>query len=315
MKSRTKMDVAPFDVEISEGPSTVKAYWLVTSDDVRIRVAHWPSKFTEKGTVFIFQGRTENIEKYGRAVKALQAAGYSAFAIDWRGQGLSDRLDDDRMLGHVDNYSDYQKDVAAMLEAADVLDLPKPWFLFGHSLGACVGLRALSEGLPMSACAFSAPLWDINLSVFQRYAAWPLTWTAQLIGKGHAYAPGTRGESYVLTTPFDGNRLRHDESSYRYYQSVSKNLEDQQVGGPSMGWLHQTLKETRALSKIKSPDVPCITFCGGEDSIVAIPAVEDRMARWPQGKFVLIPKARHDVLYEIPSVRDRVIAEICDLFS
>lgn len=315
MNRTTAMENAPFFADVAEGPRNVAAYWLHTEDNVRLRVAHWPSEDAAKGTVFVFQGRTENIEKYGRAVEALQSVGYSAFAIDWRGQGLSDRFDDDRMLGHVDRYSDYQKDVVAMIKAAETLDLPKPWYLFGHSLGACVGLRALSEGLPMSACAFSAPLWDINLSAFQRVAAWPLTWTAQLMGKGHAYAPGTRGESYVLTTRFEDNRLTHDESSYRYYQSVSENLEDQQVGGPSMGWLYQTLKETRALSKIESPDVPCITFCGAEDSIVAIPAVEDRMARWPRGKFELIPNARHDVLYEVASIRDRVFRQITELFS
>jgi len=309
------IEKAPFFPDVAEGPSNVTAYWVHTDDKVRLRVAHWPYEGAIKGTVFVFPGRTENIEKYGRAVEALQSAGYSAFAIDWRGQGLSDRFDDDRMLGHVDSYSDYQKDVAAMIASAETLELPKPWYLFGHSLGACVGLRALSEGLPVAACAFSAPLWDINLSAFQRFAAWPLTWTAQLMGKGHAYAPGTRGESYVLTTPFEENRLTHDESSYRYYQSVSENLEDQQVGGPSMGWLHQTLKETRALSKISSPDVPCITFCGAEDSIVAVPAVEDRMARWPRGKFELIPNARHDVLYEVASVRERVLGQMSELFS
>jgi len=309
------IEKAPFFPDVAEGPSNVTAYWIYTDDKVQLRIALWPYEGAAQGTVFVFPGRTENIEKYGRAVERLQSAGYSAFAIDWRGQGLSDRFDDDRMLGHVDSYSDYQKDVAAMIASAETLELPKPWYLFGHSLGACIGLRALSEGLPVAACAFSAPLWDINLSAFQRFAAWPLTWTAQLMGKGHAYAPGTRGESYVLTTPFEENRLTHDESSYRYYQSVSENLEDQQVGGPSMGWLHQTLKETRALSKISSPDVPCITFCGAEDSIVAVPAVEDRMARWPRGKFELIPNARHDVLYEVASVRERVLGQMSELFS
>lgn len=315
MSRSVVMDDAPLFPQVAEGPGNVSAYWINTEDNVRLRVALWHAEGNPKGTVFIFQGRTENIEKYGRAVGGLHKAGYAAFGIDWRGQGLSDRLTEDRMMGHVDRYSDYQKDVAAMVQAAEALNLPEPWYLFGHSLGACVGLRALNEGLPMSACAFSAPLWDINLSAFQRFAAWPLTWTAQLIGKSHTYAPGTRGESYVLSTPFEENRLTHDPGMYRYYQSVSENLEDQQIGGPSMGWLYQTLKETKSLSMMPSPDIPCITFCGAEDSIVAIPAVQDRMARWSRGKLELIPNARHDVLYEIPRVRDQVLAEIFGLFS
>ena len=309
------MDKAPVFPKVAEGPQDVNAYWTTADDGLKIRVAHWPSPHAAMGTIFIFQGRTENIEKYGKAVAEFQNVGYDAFALDWRGQGLSDRLTDDRMLGHVRRYTDYQKDVAAFLEAAQDLDLPKPWFLFGHSLGACIGLRALLEGLPVSACVFSAPLWDINLPPLQRLGAWPLSWAAQTFGKGTAYAPGTKGESYVLTTEFDENRLTHDPEMYRYYQSVSENLEDQQVGGPSLQWLFQTLVETRRLSKARSPDIPCLTFCGAEDSIVAIPAVRERMGKWHNGQLDLVPNARHDVLYETSDIRDRVFGAIAAHFG
>ncbi|MBK0328765.1 alpha/beta hydrolase [Rhodobacteraceae bacterium F11138] len=309
------MEDAPFFPLVAEGPDNVSAYWIKSEDKVRLRVAYWPAEGTPKGTVFVLQGRTENIEKYGRTAEALHGAGYAAFAIDLRGQGLSDRLTDDPMTGHVGQFSDYQKDVAAMAEAAETLDLPKPWYLMGHSLGACVGLRAIIEGLPVSACVFTAPLWGINLSAVQRLAAWPLAWAAQAVGKGHVYAPGTRGESYVLHTAFEDNRLTHDPDMYQYYINISESLVDQQVGGPSMGWLFQALKETRSLSKTPSPDIPCITFCGAEDSIVDIPAVRDRMSRWPRGKFELVENARHDVLHEIPRIRDDVLTKILDLFA
>lgn len=315
MHQRGNMDDAPFHSEIAEGPSNVTAHWIFADDEVRLRVAHWPTDGLSKGTVFLFQGRTENIEKYGRTVAALNVVGYAAFAIDWRGQGLSDRLTEDRMTGHVARFSDYQKDVAAMTEAAETLDLPKPWYVIGHSLGACIGLRAIIEGFPVAACAFTAPLWDINLSLLQRVGAWPLSWGAQVIGKGHVYAPGTRGESYVLTTAFEDNRLTHDPDMYQYYINISEALPDQQIGGPSLRWLFQTLKETRALSKLSSPDIPCITFHGVDDEIVAISAIQDRMARWPRGKLEPVENGRHDVLCEIPDIRNNVIASINELFA
>lgn len=315
MRQADIMEEAPFHSEVAEGPGNVRAYWIFADDDVRLRIAHWAGDEPSKGTVFLLQGRTENIEKYGRTVAALQKFGYSAFAIDWRGQGLSDRLTEDRMTGHVVRFSDYQKDVAALLQAAETLDLPKPWYFIGHSLGACIGLRAIIEGSPFVACAFTAPLWDINLPALQRFGAWPLSWAAQVLGKGHVYAPGTRGESYVLNTDFEDNRLTHDPDMYQYYINVSKSLPDQQIGGPSMGWLFQTLKETRALSEFPSPDIPCITFCGVEDEIVAISAIKDRMARWPSGKLELVPNGRHDVLYEIPDIRENVMNTINELFE
>lgn len=309
------MDKAPFFPRVAEGPQNAEAYWTTTDDGLRIRVAHWPSAGASHGTIFIFQGRTENIEKYGRAVAEFHKAGYGAFALDWRGQGLSDRLTDDRMMGHVGQFVDYQKDVTAFRKAAKELDLPKPWHLFGHSLGACVGLRALIEGLPVSAAVFTAPLWDINLSALQRTAAWPLSWVAQIVGIGATYAPGTKGESYVLTTDFEENRLTHDPDMYQYYQSISQKLHDQQIGGPSLRWLFQTLRETSRLSKLVSPNTPCITFCGAEDTIVAIPAVERRMNRWCNGTLDLVPNARHDVLYETEDIRNRVFGAMLQHFE
>ena len=314
MLSRELSD-APFDREVAEGPRNVEAYWVKAKDGVRLRLAHWHPIAAPKGTIFLLQGRSENIEKYGPTAGKLVEAGYSILAIDWRGQGLSDRLADDRMLGHVARFADYQIDMAAMLEAADALEVAKPWYFLGHSLGACIGLRAVIDGFPVAACAFTSPLWDINLSPIKRLAAWPITWAAQSIGQAQRYAPGTRGESYVLTTPFEDNRLTHDPAMYRYYVRVSEQLPEQQIGGPSMGWLFQALKETRALSKVSSPATPSVVFCGTEDSVVSTSAVQSRMSRWPLGRLELIQGARHDLLYETPEIRDRIIRQVCELFD
>jgi lysophospholipase len=306
---------APFNREVSEGPQNVEAFWAVAKDGVRLRLAHWRPVEAPKGTIFLLQGRSENLEKYGRTDEKLVEAGYAIFAIDWRGQGLSDRLAEDRMLGHVARFADYQIDLAAMKEAADALDLAKPWFFLGHSLGACVGLRAVIDGFPVSACAFTSPLWDINLPQIKRLAAWPISWAAQAIGQAQRYAPGTRGESYVLTTPFDKNRLTHDPAMYSYYVRLSEQLEDQQIGGPSMGWLFQALKETRALAKLPSPATPCLVLCGSEDSVISTSAVQERMSHWPQGRLEMIDGARHDLLCESPGIRNRVLSGICELFA
>lgn len=309
------LSAAPFNRDVSEGPRNVEAYWVKAKDGVRLRLAHWSPIEAPKGTIFLLQGRSENIEKYGRTAEKLVEAGYSILAIDWRGQGLSDRLAEDRMLGHVGRFSDYQFDLAAMLKAADALQVAKPWYFLGHSLGACVGLRAVIDGFPVAACAFTSPLWDINLPKIKRLAAWPISWAAQATGHAQRYAPGTRGESYVLTTPFDDNRLTHDSAMYRYYIRLSEQLEDQQIGGPSMGWLFQALKETRALAKLPSPTTPCAVFCGSEDSVVSTSAVEERMSRWSHGRLEMIEDARHDLLCETPGIRNRVLSGIFDLFS
>ena len=309
------MEKAPLFSEIAEAPANGSAFWIEADDGVRLRVGAWQPEGTQRGTVLLFPGRSEYIEKYGRTVTRLDEMGFASLVIDWRGQGLADRAAEDRMTGHVVRFSGYHNDVAAMVRAAETLGLRKPWYLIGHSLGACIGLRAIHEGLPVSSCAFTGPMWNINLPRVKRAAAWPLSWSAQAFGKGHIYAPGTDGRSYVLSTPFENNRLTTDPDMYDYFIKQATTLTEHQIGGPSLGWLFQILKETRTLSKLPSPDIPCIAFCGEQDQVIDLPAIRNRMANWPKGTLEVIEGARHDLFSETPRIRARVLAKIGELFS
>jgi lysophospholipase len=309
------MEIAPLYSDLADAPPGGMAYWVHADDRVRLRVAAWKTDNPGTGTVLMFPGRTEFIETFGRTVAEFGRFGYSSIVIDWRGHGLSERIADDPRAGHVHRFSDYQMDVAAMVKAAQELALPKPWFLLGNSMGACIGLRALAERLPVAACAFCAPMWGIKLSPIRRLAAWPVTWTAQLLGKGQNYAPGHSGESYILGVSFQDNRRTSDPGMYQYMVTQAECAPELHTGGPSMGWLYQTLSETRRLAKVPSPDIPCISFCPDEDELVSIPAVRDRMARWPGGKFELIPNARHNLLLEKPEIREEILKKICEVFA
>ena len=120
-----QLEAAPLFSDIALGPNTGQAHWVMTPDGKRIRVGHL-SVEGARGTVLIFPGRTEYIEKYGVVANELARRGMASLAIDWRGQGLADRLIDDPMIGHVDSFTDYQKDVSAVMRTARELGLPRP---------------------------------------------------------------------------------------------------------------------------------------------------------------------------------------------
>lgn len=309
------MEQSPFYSELAQGPVDGAAYWIYADDGVRLRVGLMTSKKERKGTVFLFPGRSEYIENYGRTAAELDKLGYAAFAIDWRGHGLSDRLTENSMTGHVTRFSDYQNDVAAMVKAAEELVLPKPWYLLGHSMGACIGLRAMIEGLPVTACAFTSPMWEIKMSPIERCAAWPLSWAAQALGQGHRYVPSVKRQTYVLSSPFKGNKMTHDPDMYQYWINQAQALPDLLIGGPSMGWLHEALKECRSLSKLDSPDIPCIAFCADNDQDIDIRAIQNRMERWSNGNCRLIQNSKHELLLETPEIREEVVAKMCKLFG
>jgi lysophospholipase len=82
-----------------------------------------------RGSVLILPGRTEYAEKYARVAAALEDMGLGSLVVDFRGQGLSDRLLDDARPGHIESFADYQHDLHAALGAMDELAMQKPLFL------------------------------------------------------------------------------------------------------------------------------------------------------------------------------------------
>ncbi|MBA85154.1 MAG: lysophospholipase [Rhodobacteraceae bacterium] len=308
------MTPAPFLSDIASDAPKAQAYWLDTSDGVRVRTVLW-GKGAEKGTVLLFPGRTEYAEKYVHTAAALQQGGYATLAMDWRGQGLADRLLDNPLVGHVGKFADYQRDVAAMVEAALDLDLPKPYFLIAHSMGGAIGLRALIEGLPVNASVFTGPMWGIIMNPATRPAAWAITWASKMLGTSDGLAPGTRPAAYVLSEPFADHTLTTDPAMYDFMRDQLLAHPELALGGPSLNWLHEALKDTLEISRRPAPGVPCITFLGTNERIVDPRRIHNRMAGWPGGELVMIPQGEHEILMEGPEKRGPVLERILALFD
>lgn len=307
-------NTAPFFDDIADGPPGGQAFWLTTGDDLRIRAGYWPCP-TAWGTVFLLPGRTEYIEKYGRTAREFVARGLGVLAIDWRGQGLSPRPLDDPMTGHVDDFAEYQTDLAALIAHARAENLPQPWYLLAHSMGGCIGLRTLMADHPFKAAAFSAPMWGILIAAWMRPMALALTTAARWFHFDHAYAPGTKPRTYVLDAAFLGNTLTTAQDMWNYMRHQAMSQPELTLGGPSLGWLKAALTECHALTLMPSPDLPCITGLGTAEKIVDTGPIHARMAIWPKGRLTLFSGCEHEVLMETHSVQDQFIDEVVALFQ
>ena len=305
--------IAPFDHAVAEGPQNAKALWVTASDGIRLRVGLWPDG--DKGTILLFPGRTEYLEKYGRSAGNFNALGYAVAAIDWRGQGIADRLLDNPLVGHVRKFSDYQLDVDALLTTARAENLPEPYYMVAHSMGGCIGLRGLINGLPVKAAAFTAPMWGIEMKPHLRPIAWTLSFLSRLVGQGHRFAPGTTRDSYVNESPFDDNMLTTDPEMYRYMQAQLAAHPEFALAGPSLNWLFQAMCECCSLKRTASPQVPTLTYLGSNERVVDDRPIRARMPDWPNGVLHEVSGAEHEILMEIPATRDRAHAEIAAHFD
>ncbi len=299
---------------VADGPADGTACWLTTDDGIRIRVAQWGIDGA-KGTVLLFPGRTEYVEKYGRTAGDLARRGFATLVVDWRGQGLSDRFQPNAMLGDVGRFTDYQTDITAMLAHARARGMPEPYYLLAHSMGGCIGLRALSLGLPVRAVAFTSPMWGIQMAPALRPVAWTLSTISRPLRFDDRLAPGQSLDTYVLNAPFDGNTLTTDPDMWAYMKRQAQDHPTLALGGPTLRWLNESLVEMRYLSGIPTPTTPCLTYLGTDEHIVEPGPIRARMAKWPGGRLVTLQGARHEVLMEKPGTRAEVMDAIAAHFS
>ena len=306
-------DPAPYRADLAEGPET-DAFWLRASDGVRIRVGH--AKGTKvKGTVFILPGRTEYVEKYGHTAQDFVDAGFDVLTIDWRGQGLADRLSENPMVGHVGQFLDFQKDWSAMRSFATAQRAPKPWYMVAHSMGGAIGLRALFQGADMKAVVFTGAMWGITMASYLRPVAWAIPRLAELLGQGHRLSPGTSINSYMIASPFEDNMLTTDPNMWAY---MRRHVEAEPLfglGGPSLTWLKTALAECDALAAKPAPAIPALSFVGSNERIVDVTRIRDRMKGWPGGKLLMVDGMEHEVLMEGAKRRRQITGEAIALFS
>jgi len=307
------MQDAPLFNDLAEGPEGGKAFWFRADDGVRLRAGFWPAQ--GKGTIILLPGRTEYVEKYGRAARDITALGYPVLVIDWRGQGMADRLTDDPMVGHVGRFIDYQRDLMAALDLARKLGLPEPYYMVAHSMGGCIGLRALHAGLPFKAASFSAPMWGISMAPGLRPFAWTGAMIGTMIGKGGKRSPQTSADAYVLTDPFEGNTLTSEEDMWEYMKWQASGIDGAALGGPSLSWLYEALNETRALQKLGHTRHKVRTFLGTDEQIVSTKPIHHIMGGWTHGELIMVPGAQHEVMMEKPHIRRDFFDKTDELFT
>jgi len=292
-------------------PEDVRGYWYEGAGGARLRAAIAPSSGPARGSVILSPGRTEFIEKYVEVIGELQARGLFVLVHDWRGQGLSQRLLEDRHKGHAEGVGDFLHDFRRLLDGAEA-ELPRPWIMLGHSMGATFNALSLMAGeRRFKAALFSAPMIGVAAA---RSLPGP---TARLIAR--AMARAGRGAEYVARTgfdpmliPFEHNILTHDEGRYERWRGQLRTCPDLALGGPTWGWLAMALECGDVLARpaaARAADLPLTVVTAGEEKLVVSAPARRYAERAPQGRHVEIAGALHEVLMETDARRALVWRE------
>jgi lysophospholipase len=281
-------------------PEDVVSGTIKTPDGVELRFARWAPPANRKGTVCVFTGRSEQIEKYFETVRDLRDRGFAVAMIDWRGQGHSSRRLRDPRKGYVRDFSDFEIDVETFVQQVVLPDCPPPFFALAHSMGGTVMLRVAHAGKRwFDRMVLSAPMIDLPGRTTSLPAR-ALLKTMRLMGMGGRYVPGG-SDAITGLNPFINNPLTSDPVRYARNSAILEEDPTLGLASPTVAWADTAF---RAMNTFKGMDYPSeirqpiLMLAASSDTVVSIAAIEEFAYHLRAGSHLVIAGARHEILQE-----------------
>lgn len=281
------------------------------ADGWPIRRFDWPAAGTPRGAILFQTGRADVFEKYLEAFAHWHTQGWSVSAFDWRGQGGSGRLADNRHVGHASDFAPWIADLQGFWNGWRA-GVTGPAVVIGHSMGGFLVLRALLDrAIAPDAAVLVAPMLGLRSPVGARIGGMLAAVMARIGGaarpawKDGALPGGDDGRRRNLTTDMD----RYGDEAWWYAQSPELKL-----GPPSWAWLAAAFAATARLRRdpaLATMGVPVQMLVAEHDRLVDPRAALAVGARLPRAEIVRFGvESAHEILREADPVRTRALSAI-----
>lgn len=292
--------------------------FFTTQDGVRIAYRSFIHP-KPKALVVIVSGRTETFLKYQELIFDLYQRGYSVFQHDHRGQGLSGRLLDDPLKGHVENFGDYVTDLHQFMNQVVQPTGAGPYLLLSHSLGGAVAIRYMAQyPKDFAAAVLGSPMLAPNTGPAGTCLL------ASLIGKacGDCSTPSSKPETFEER--FAQNRLTHSKQRFRVKEDIFHETPAAAIAAPTFGWVEQACAIRRDLLDDASKlETPIMLLQAGADTVVLNEPQDEfcrRLNRMGKpacqgGKPHVIPNAFHELYFEADEYRTPALQATYDFFE
>lgn len=268
--------------------------------------------------IVISNGRIESYLKYQELIFDCYQQGFSVYAIDHRGQGLSSRLTTNPNQGHVGKFNDYVVDFHLFMTEVVQQNYHDELFLVGHSMGGAIGTHYLHQHPQMfNAAIFSAPMFGIRLplaTAFIRLLAATLSSVHTDVASGKITANYVIGGRDYRAIGFKHNELTHSERRYQAYRNLYQTQPLCQLGSPTNHWLCEAIDGAKSsIDLAKHSPVPILILQAMQDKIVCNKAQD--AAQSNQCRIAHIGKAAHEIFIEKDEARNLALNQLFDFIN
>jgi len=258
-----------------------------------------------RASVVLVSGRSEFIEKYFEVIKDLQNRGFAVATMDWRGQGLSERLLPVREKGHIRDFGVFRSDLSLFTDEVVRKRLPGPYVLLAHSMGGAPALQMLADGDERFCCAvLCSPMTRLFDNVFKRLGVRALAETASRIGLARYAIAGTKEHSMA----FEGNVLTSDRARHERFRALQSAAPNATIREPTYGWLRaatEAMDDLHRPGRFETLKTPILIASAERDHLVRSSDHSWIAKRSPLIKCETIKGALHEILMERDEIRDR----------
>ncbi len=290
---------------------------FTASDGARIQRYRWAADNC-RAVIHISHGMGEHAARYDRIARALTACGFTVYANDHRGHGLTAPPGQQGWLGD-DGWNRLITDLREMIRAERKSHPGVPVVLFGHSMGSMASQQYI--------CRYGTSIDAVVLSGSPGFSSGFQSFLSRTIARFERWRLGADADSDLLqgllfgksNEPFDSEEATGFEWLSRDDAEVRKYIDDPQCGAVlTAGSLVDLFQGARRASKpaiiAAIPEaLPVYVFSGSDDPVHGEEKNLSRLlARYRERltnvTYRLYPGGRHEMLNE--TNRDEVTSDL-----
>lgn len=281
---------------------------LRATDGASLRYGTWLPDTPPRGVCAILDGQTEFLEKYGEVADELRTRGFAVAALDWRGQGGSERSLADGRKAHVRDFSEYDDDLRTFRAEVIAKIDSRPPLAIAHSMGAHILLRSLHDKPDgFAAAVMTAPLIEADTRGYPAWLARCVCAAHHTLHCSAGWVWGTESRD-PLDMDFADNLVTSDPARFARTKALLEARPQLRLIGPTWGWLEAAY---RSMARITAPGfpeaitTPILILGAGRDRIVKTSATRAFAKRLPNATYIELEDSEHEILMENDSVRAR----------